>query len=180
MSSLNCPEDVYLAERLVSLHPWADMARFARSGGEANAIAIRIARAATGRDTIAICGYHGWHDWYLATNLHNDSGLEEHLLPGLEANGVPQALAGTVHPFSFNRLDQLETIVSNYQLAAVKMEVQRSTPPNPGLEGVRDLCSRNGIVLIFDECTWLPRDLRWFIPQIWCFTRYGYVWESSW
>jgi glutamate-1-semialdehyde 2,1-aminomutase len=154
MSTLNCPEEVWLAERLVALHPWAEMARFARSGGEANAIAIRIARAATGRDTVAICGYHGWHDWYLATNLQNDSGLEEHLLPGLEPNGVPRALAGTVQPFSFNRLDQLESIAASHQLAAVKMEVQRTSPPDPGfLEGVRELCNRRGIVLIFDECT---------------------------
>jgi len=154
MSTLNCPEEVWLAERLVSLHPWAEMARFARSGGEANAIAIRIARAATGRDTVAICGYHGWHDWYLATNLQNDSGLEEHLLPGLEPNGVPKALAGTVQPFSFNRLDQLQNIATNHDLAAVKMEVERNSPPNPGfLEGVRELCTRQGIVLIFDECT---------------------------
>ena len=154
MSTLNCPEEVWLAERLVALHPWADMARFARSGGEANAIAIRIARAATGRETVAICGYHGWHDWYLATNLQNDSGLEEHLLPGLEPNGVPKGLAGTVQPFSFNRLDQLESIAANHELAAVKMEVQRSAPPQPGfLEGVRELCTRRGIVLIFDECT---------------------------
>ena len=154
MSSLNCPEEVWLAERLVGLHPWAEMARFARSGGEANAIAIRIARAATGRDTVAICGYHGWHDWYLATNLQNDSGLTEHLLPGLEANGVPRSLAGSVQPFSFNRLDQLEAIAADHHLAAVKMEVQRSTAPDPGfLEGVRDLCTRRGIVLIFDECT---------------------------
>jgi len=154
MSTLNCPEEVLLAERLVAMHPWAQMARFARSGGEANAIAIRIARAATGRDTVAICGYHGWHDWYLATNLHNDSGLEEHLLPGLEPNGVPRALAGTVQPFSFNRLGQLEAIASSHELAAVKMEVQRTNPPDPGfLEGVRELCNRRGIVLIFDECT---------------------------
>ena len=154
MCTLNCPEEVWLAERLVSLHPWAEMVRFARSGGEANAIAIRIARAATGRDTVAICGYHGWHDWYLATNLQNESGLKEHLLPGLEPNGVPRGLAGTVQPFSFNRLDQLERIAVEHDLAAVKMEVQRSTPPDLGfLKGVRDLCSRRGIVLIFDECT---------------------------
>ena len=154
MSTLNCPEEVWLAERLVAMHPWADMARFARSGGEANAIAIRIARAATGRDTVAICGYHGWHDWYLATNLQNDSGLEEHLLPGLEPNGVPKALSGTVQPFSYNRLDQLESIAANHDLAAVKMEVQRTNPPDPGfLQGVRELCTRLGIVLIFDECT---------------------------
>ena len=154
MSTLNCPEEVWLAERLVAMHPWSDMVRFARSGGEANAIAIRIARAATGRDTVAICGYHGWHDWYLATNLQNDSGLEEHLLPGLEPNGVPRGLAGTVQPFSFNRLDQLESIASTHELAAVKMEVQRTNPPETGfLEGVRELCTRRGIVLIFDECT---------------------------
>lgn len=154
MSTLNCPEEVWLAERLIEIHPWAEMVRFARSGGEANAIAIRIARAATGRDDVAICGYHGWHDWYLATNLQNESGLEEHLLPGLEPNGVPRSLAGTVHPFSFNRLDQLEAIAAKHKLAAVKMEVQRSTPPDPGfLEGVRCLCNQRGIVLIFDECT---------------------------
>lgn len=154
MSTLNCPEEVWLAERLVGMHPWSDMARFARSGGEANAIAIRIARAATGRDTVAICGYHGWHDWYLATNLESESGLEEHLLPGLDPSGVPRALAGTVQPFSFNRLDQLEAIAATRELAAVKMEVQRSAPPDPGfLEGVRELCTRRGIVLIFDECT---------------------------
>ena len=129
------------------------MARFARSGGEANAIAIRIARAATGRDAVAICGYHGWHDWYLATNLHNDSGLEEHLLPGLAPVGVPQGLAGSVIPFSYNRLDQLKMIVDNHQLAAVKMEVQRSLPPEPGfLEGCV-ISVLKGIVLIFDECT---------------------------
>ena len=154
MSTLNCPEEVLLAERLVDLHPWSEMVRFARSGGEANAIAIRIARAATARDTVAICGYHGWHDWYLATNLQNESGLEEHLLPGLEPNGVPRGLAGTAQPFSFNRLDQLEKIATNHELAAVKMEVQRTNPPDPGfLEGVRELCTRRGIVLIFDECT---------------------------
>ena len=154
MCTLNCPEEVWLAERLVELHPWSDMVRFARSGGEANAIAIRIARAATGRDTVAICGYHGWHDWYLATNLKNDSGLEEHLLPGLEPKGVPQGLAGSVQPFSFNQFDQLKEIVDNHELAAVKMEVQRNDPPTASfLEKVRELCTQKGIVLIFDECT---------------------------
>ncbi len=139
---------------MIELHPCADMVRLARTGGEANAIAIRIARAATGRDDIAICGYHGWHDWYLSTNLDNKTGLEEHLLPGLEPNGVPQVLANTVHPFSYNRLDQLETILSTYKLAAVKMEVQRNILPESGfLEKVRTLCSSHGVVLIFDECT---------------------------
>ena len=75
MSTLNCPEEVALAEKLIELHDWADMVRFARTGGEANAISIRIARAATGRDKIAICGYHGWHDWYLSANLSDGDNL---------------------------------------------------------------------------------------------------------
>ena len=154
MSTLNCPEEVYLAEELINLHPWAEMVRFARAGGEADAIAIRIARAATSRETVAICGYHGWHDWYLATNIKGSSSLEEHLLPGLDPNGVPKGLMNSVKPFSFNKLDQLENIIANNNLAAVIMEVQRSAPPEEGfLKSVRDLCSKNGIVLIFDECT---------------------------
>ncbi len=154
MSSFNCPEEVYLAEKLVAMHSWADMVRFARTGGEANAIAIRIARASTGRDKIAICGYHGWHDWYLATNLKDDKNLDEHLLSGLEPSGVPKCLNGTVLSFSYNNLSQLKNIIEKHDLAAVKMEVERNFPPAPGfLEGVRELCDQNDIALIFDECT---------------------------
>ena len=154
MSSLNCPEEVLLAEKLIEIHPWAQMVRFARSGGEANAIAIRIARASSGKDKVAICGYHGWHDWYLATNLQDDSGLSEHLLPGLNPAGVPKSLSGTTIPFQFNNFEQLLKIVENNDLAAVKMEVERSKPPtNNFLEKVRDLCNRKNIILIFDECT---------------------------
>jgi glutamate-1-semialdehyde aminotransferase len=90
MSTFNCPEEVYLAEKLIELHPWADMVRLARTGGEANAMAIRIARAASGKDKVAICGYHGWHDWYLSANLGDDNNLSGHLLPGLRSKGVPQ------------------------------------------------------------------------------------------
>ena len=154
MSTLNCPEEVYLAEKLVELHPWAEMVRFARSGGEANSIAIRIARAATDRDVVAVCGYHGWHDWYLASNLSDKDSLNDHLLPGLSTAGVPSSLSGTVQPFFYNQFDQLEKIASEHNLAAVKMEVQRSTPPAPGfLQAVRQLCDKKGIVLIFDECS---------------------------
>ena len=154
LSTLNCPEEVLLAEKLIDLHPWASKVRFARTGGEANAIAIRIARAATGKDKIAICGYHGWHDWYLATNLKDEKQLEEHLLPGLEPNGVPKSLKGTVLPFSFNNIAQLENIVEKNDLAAIKMEVQRNEEPMPGfLERIREICDKKNIVLIFDECT---------------------------
>ena len=107
LSTLNAPEEVYLAEALIELHPWADMARFARSGGEACAIAVRIGRAASGRDKVAFCGYHGWHDWYLAANLGDDDSLDGHLIPGLEPNGVPRALKGTSLPFQYNDLEGL-------------------------------------------------------------------------
>ena len=154
MSSLNCEEEVILAERLVELHPWSEMVRFARTGGEANAMAVRIARAASGREKIAVCGYHGWHDWYLASNLGDNSRLEEHLLPGLDPIGVPSSLAGLTIPFSYNKIDQIEKIVKENELAAIKMEVERSIPPKPGfLEAVREICNKNSIVLIFDECT---------------------------
>ncbi|SVC21393.1 uncharacterized protein METZ01_LOCUS274247, partial [marine metagenome] len=101
MSTFNCPEEVYLSENLVELHPWADMVRLARTGGEANAMAIRIARAASGKDKVAICGYHGWHDWYLSANLTGNNNLGNHLLPGLEPKGVPKELKGTVFPFNY-------------------------------------------------------------------------------
>ena len=154
MSTFNCPEEVLLAERLIELHPWADMARFARSGGEANAIAIRIARAATGKDKVAICGYHGWHDWYLAANLGDDNHLAGHLLPGLDPKGVPQDLRGTVLPFTYNNYQELEDLVNNHNIGVIKMEVMRNQGPKDDfLLKVRELATKRGIVLIFDECT---------------------------
>ena len=156
MSTLNCPEEVYLAEKLIEMHPWADMVRLARAGGEINSIAIRIARASTGRDKIAICGYHGWHDWYLSTNINNNKNLDGHLLPGLKCDGVPRGLAGTTLPFDYNNIEQLEKIIKdNYnQVAAIKMEVSRNKGPKDDyLQKVRELATENNIILIFDECT---------------------------
>ena len=154
MSTLNCPEEVYLAERLVELHPWASMVRFARTGGEANAVAIRIARAATGRDKVAICGYHGWHDWYLSANLGDDRNLAGHLLPGLDPRGVPQHLRGTVLPFNYNAVSELENLLAEHDIGVIKMEVARNQEPSEGfLRKVRELATARGIVLMFDECT---------------------------
>src|SRR5690606_21749721 len=127
MSTFNCPEEVYLAEKLIALHPWADMARFARTGGEANAIAIRIGRAASGRDKVAFCGYHGWHDWSLAANLGDEKTLGGHLLPGLEPNGVPKELSGSILPFNYNRFDELQALVRDHDIGVIKMEVSRNT-----------------------------------------------------
>ena len=154
MSTFNCPEEVYLAEKLVELHPWADMVRLARTGGEANAVAIRIARAAAGKDKVAVCGYHGWHDWYLSANLGDDDHLAGHLLPGLEPKGVPQSLRGTVFPFNYNNFAELETLVNTQDIGVIKMEVVRNKGPEDNfLHKVRKLATDRGIVLIFDECT---------------------------
>ena len=154
MSTLNCPEEVQLAEKLIDMHSWAEMVRFARSGGEANAIAIRIARAASGKDNVAVCGYHGWHDWYLSANLSGDDNLESHLLPGLIPNGVPKNLQGTVFPFLYNDFESLKSIVDSNEIGVIKMEVTRNTGPEDNfLKKVRDLADSKNIVLIFDECT---------------------------
>jgi glutamate-1-semialdehyde 2,1-aminomutase len=154
MSTLNCPEEVALAERLCELHPWAHMAKFARSGGEACAIAVRIARAASNKPAVAICGYHGWHDWYLSANLADDAALDGHLLPGLTPNGVPRQLRGLTRPFFYNDLETLRRILCAGDVGTIIMEVQRSTAPELGfLQGVRKLANENNCVLIFDECT---------------------------
>jgi glutamate-1-semialdehyde 2,1-aminomutase len=153
-SSLNCYEEVELADLLCELHPWADKVRYARTGGESMAVAVRIARTATGRDKIAFCGYHGWHDWYLAANVGTENALGEHLIAGLAPAGVPLSLAGTAIPFNYNSLSDLEKIVAEHgpALAAVVMEPIRNVPPAPGfLEGVRQLAHKAGAVFIFDE-----------------------------
>jgi glutamate-1-semialdehyde 2,1-aminomutase len=156
MSTLNAPEEVELAELLCTLHPWADMVRYARCGGEAMAIAVRIARASTRRDRVAFCGYHGWHDWYLAANLAEVSALDGHLLPGLEPLGVPRGLLGTALPFRYNHIEELKAIVSRHksEMAAIVMEPIRDHDPEPSfLENIRDMASQIGAVLIFDEIT---------------------------
>lgn len=154
MSTLNCFEEVLLAEKLVSMHPWADMARFARTGGEANTIALRIARAASGKSQVAVCGYHGWQDWYLAANLQRKDDLGQHLLPGLSTVGVPDELSGTIKTFSYNNFDELLNIYQEHDIGVIFMEVQRNLAPQDGfLQKIRKFATDKNIVLVFDECT---------------------------
>ena len=156
MCTLNAPEEVELAELLCELHPWAQMARYARSGGEAMSGAVRIARTHTRRDKVAFCGYHGWTDWYVAANLSSSTALDEHLMSGIEPAGVPSGLSGSALCFSYNRIDQLRAIVEEHgsELAAIVMEPQRDLNIAPGfLEEVRQLATDSGAVLIFDEIT---------------------------
>lgn len=154
LTTLNCPEEVYLAEKLLQMNSWAGGVRYTR-GGEANSVCIRIARAFTGKDKVAICGYHGWHDWYVSVNLSENDALSGHLLPGIPTNGVPKGLRGSSIPFHYNNYEELLEIVDNNpDLGIIKMEVCRNFgPENNFLQKVRNLATERGIVLIFDECT---------------------------
>ena len=154
MSTLNSKEEILLAEKLVQMHPWSGKVRFTRTGGEAAAIAVRIARAATGKDKIAVCGYHGWHDWYLSANISNSENLNSHLMKNLPIQGVQKKLKNSAFVFEYNNFNKLKDIVSHNNIGAVIMEVSRNeTPKNNFLENVRKLTKNKNIVLIFDECT---------------------------
>jgi len=156
MSTLNVPEEVELAKLLCEIHPWAEIVRYARTGGEAMAIAVRIIRAATGKDKILFCGYHGWHDWYLSANLAETTALDGQLLPGLAPAGVPRGLCDTAIPFTYNDLDSFKSLFDEYSghIAGVVMEPVRNFLPREGfLEGIRQITKDNGIPLVFDEVT---------------------------
>ena len=154
MTTLNAPEEVHLAELLCELHPWANKVKYARTGGEACSIAVRIARASSQKTKIAFCGYHGWSDWYLSVNISEADNLSKHLLPGLEPNGVPEGLANSTIPFKYNDILSLEKIFEDNlgEIAAVIMEpVRNEEPKNFFLESVRKLATKNNAILIFDE-----------------------------
>jgi len=155
-STLNPYDEVKLADKLCEIHPWASQARFARSGGESTTVAVRIARATTDRSVIAVCGYHGWHDWYLAANLGKSDKLRGHLLPGLSPLGVPRELRGTTLTFTYNNRKELDALIDEHgeNLAAVIMEPSRYHDPEDSfLEYVRDSVHNCGGLLIFDEIT---------------------------
>lgn len=154
MSTLNSPEEIELAELLLGLHPWAEMVRYARTGGEVMAIAVRIARAYTGKEKLCFCGYHGWSDWYLSANLADDKNLDGHLLPGLEPKGVPRGLKGTAIPFHYNKIGELKRIIKENDIGAIIMEPRREHQPKKAfLKEVRRLANQIGAILIFDEIT---------------------------
>ncbi len=154
MNTLNSPEEVSLAELLLKRTPWADMVRYARTGGEAMAMAVRIARGYTQKDTVAFCGYHGWHDWYLAANLANNKNLDGHLLPGLNPLGVPRGLKGSALPFNYNHIEELEKLVENNNIGAIVMEpIRHHKPKDDFLRRVRKIADDINVPLVFDEVT---------------------------
>lgn len=133
--------EVELATELKKLMPFCEMSRFGLNGSDATAAAIRVARAYTGRDHIAKCGYHGWHDWTIATNK-------------LRSRGVPEAVKKMTHEFLYNDISSLEKIFKEYpdQIAAVIMEpVDAEMPQKEFLSKVGELAKRNGAVFVFDE-----------------------------
>lgn len=154
MTSLNCPEEVYLSKQIIKHHPWASMVKFTRGGGEANSVAIRIARANSTKKNVAFCGYHGWHDWYLSANINSKKNLDQHLMPGLKFDGIPKNLKNTSFPFLYNDFDYLSKLITKKKIGIIKMEVMRNMKPkNDFLQKVRKICDKKKIILIFDECT---------------------------
>ena len=154
ISTLNCPEEVELTEKLLKIHKWASMAKFTRSGGEANALAIRVARSYSKNQNVAFCGYHGWHDWYLSSAIGKKNNLQFHLLPNLETKGIPSSLKNTSFPFRYGDIKGLKKLISEKKIGIIKLEVCRNTKPNiKFLKDIRKICNRKKIVLIFDECT---------------------------
>ena len=152
-STLNSHEEVKLGEKLLDMHPYMEMIRFARTGGEANAIAARIARAASGKSKVAVCGYHGWHDWYMAANLKGKNNLDGLLLPGLEPAGVPTELEGTTLAFNYGNINELEVLVNEHDdIGAICIEVQRGKEADlQFIKAVRMIANKINAVLIFDE-----------------------------
>jgi glutamate-1-semialdehyde 2,1-aminomutase len=152
MSTFNCPEEVFLAGRLVEIHPWAEMVQLTRSGPDANAIAVRIARNASGRNDVAHCGYHTPHDWYQAAGMSNETRSAIHRSAALQSKGIPCDTFGAVFPFRYNDFSELQELVRAHEIGVIKMDVPRDLNPRDDfLKSVRKLASENGIVLIFDE-----------------------------
>ena len=156
LATLNAPEEAKLAELLLELHPWAEMVRYARTGGEAMAVAVRIARAYSEKDIVLFCGYHGWHDWYLSANLADDKALDGHLLPGLQPKGVPRVLKGTAIPFTYNNKKEFKKLIDKHKnnIGAVVLETVRNyAPTKEFLDTIRSITEELDIPLIVDEIT---------------------------
>jgi glutamate-1-semialdehyde 2,1-aminomutase len=138
--SLPHPIEMEVAERIVAMVPCADMVRFGKNGSDATSGAIRLARAHTGRERVAICGYHGWQDWYIGSTARN--------------RGVPEATSRLTHGFIYNDSASLEELFKKYpgEFAAVILEPMNVAHPHKGfLEDVAHLTRQQDALLVFDE-----------------------------
>lgn len=153
-TTLNAPEEYYLAKKLLDLNPFAGGVKFARTGAEAMSIAVRIARAFTGKENIAFSGYHGWSDWYLATNIEDKRNLNDHLLAGLSPLGVPSGLSGTAIPFKYNCTQDIEKQLRNKEIGAIVIEGARyDFAKKEFLEKIKKVAKEKNAIIILDEIT---------------------------
>ena len=155
MSTLNSFEEVKLTQELLKIDKWAGIVKYARTGAEANSIAIRIAKSyQKHKPNIAACGYHGWHDWYLSSNLSNRNNLNYHLTNNVRTAGVNTKLKNTTFLFRYNDIERVEYLLKNKKIGIIKMEVERIIKPDiEFLKKLTKLCKKHNVVLIFDECT---------------------------
>ena len=152
--TINNALEIELAEILINEIPSAEMVRYAKGGGDACAVAVRIARGTTGRDKILFSGYHGWHDWYQSANYLVNPEDGRFPFAGIEPIGVPKVLKGTAIPFTYGNLNQLKSLLDEHgdEVAAVMMEPMRSDYSVTGyLEEVKSMTNKNGSLFIFDE-----------------------------
>ena len=155
-TTLNSYEEVDLAKKLLKLNPGFNGVKFARSGGEAMAVAIRLARSLKiNNQYIAFSGYHGWFDWYLATNLQTKNNLNEHLIPGLDTVGVDKKLKGSIYPFSYNKTEELKKLIKkNKKIGIIVVESARyDYPEKQFVKNINKICKENNLILICDEIT---------------------------
>jgi glutamate-1-semialdehyde 2,1-aminomutase len=154
MSTLNCFEFTELTEKLLDMHPWFGKAKFAKTGSEANSIALRIARCSAKSQNVAVCGYHGWQDWYLAANIMNNKNLNNHLMTNISSDGVNKSLKKNIFSFNYNDYESFLDIVKKNEIGTVFMEVSRNfKPKNRFLEKIRSYTKKKNIILIYDECS---------------------------
>ena len=159
-----------VAKLLVEIIPSAEMVRFTKTGSDATSAAVRLARAYTKKDLIAVCGYHGWHDWYIGATTRN--------------SGIPSSVQDCTVAFEYNSISSLEKKVvaeNKGKLAAVIMEPMNAIFPNPGyLEDVRQLTSEKGIILIFDEIVLSLRLAPGVLRIFWCYSGFVCLWKGNW
>ena len=154
ISTLNSVEEIKLTKILLKINPWAQMIRYTKTGGEANLVALRAARSSSKNYKVAFCGYHGWHDWYLSTNLRNSNNLNTHLLPNVNTVGIPKDFKNQSYGFKFNDIKEFKKIIQKNKLAAVIMEVSRLKETKKiFLKEIRKITKKKNICLIYDECT---------------------------
>lgn len=154
-ATLNCLEEYLLAKELLKYDRFADQVKFTRAGGEAMALAIRIARASSKKHKVAFSGYHGWHDWYLSANLNKISNLNNHLLKNLKPLGVPRNLKNSIIPFYFNDIKSLERLFSkNNNIGTIVIEGARYNYPNSDfVKKINQIKKKYKVCLIIDEIT---------------------------